>query len=153
MDCSREIEMRLEQVMPLIKEHLALGQNVRFGPQGTSMLPMLRQGRDKVVLSPVKGPLKKYDLPLYQRDNGAFVLHRIVRAGETYTCIGDNQYTLEHGIRQDQIIAVVSAFTRDDREIPVTDLGYRIYCRLWCGLRPVKRGCGKIKRLLFGTKM
>lgn len=152
MACSHEIELRLEQVMPLIKEQLANGQTVRFSPRGTSMLPMLRQGRDKVVLSAVKGPLKKYDLPLYQRDNGAFVLHRIVKVGQTYTCIGDNQYVPEPGIRQDQIIAVVSAFTRDDREIPVTDLGYRIYCRLWWWLRPVKRVCGKIKGLLRGNK-
>ena len=141
--------MRLEQLMPLIQERLAAGKSVRFGPRGISMLPMLRQGRDKVVLSPVTGPLKKYDLPLYRRDNGQFVLHRIVKVGDSYTCIGDNQYVLECGVRQDQIIAVVTAFTRDDREIPVTDFGYRAYCRLWHWLRPVKRFLGRCKRALF----
>ena len=144
-----EKNLRLEQLMPLIREQLAAGKSVRFSPRGISMLPMLRQGRDKVVLSPVTGRLKKYDLPLYQRDGGQYVLHRIVGVGETYTCIGDNQYALEHGIRQDQLIAVVTAFTRDDREIPVTDLGYRVYCRLWHWLRPVKRVLGACKRRLL----
>lgn len=136
--------------MPLIKEQLARGSSVRFGPRGISMLPMLRQGRDNVVISPVKGRLKKYDLPLYQRDDGSFVLHRVVKVGDTYTCIGDNQHELEHGIRDDQIIGVVTAFSRDDRDIPVSDLRYRVYCRLWHWLRPVKRVLGKVKRGILG---
>lgn len=132
--------------MPLIRERLAEGKTVRFFPRGVSMLPMLRQGRDRVVLSPVNGRLKKYDLPLYQRDDGHFVLHRVVAVGETYTCIGDNQYELEYGVRQDQIIAVVTAFSRDNREIPVTDFRYQLYCRLWHWFRPFKRVLGAIKR-------
>ena len=144
-----EKNLRLEQLMPIIREQLDAGKSVRFAPRGISMLPMLRQGKDKVVLSPVKGKLKKYDLPLYQRDSGQYVLHRVVGVGDTYTCIGDNQYALEHGIRQDQIIAVVTAFTRDDREIPVTDPAYRVYCRLWHWLRPVKRILGACKRRLI----
>ena len=95
------------------------------------MLPMLRQGIDKVVLSPLPQRLKKYDLPLYQRDNGQFVLHRIVEVGETYTCLGDNQFQKEPGLRQEQMIALVTAFTRKDREIPVTAWHYRLYCRVW----------------------
>lgn len=142
-------ELRLEQAMPLIREHLEKGQTVRFGPRGRSMRPLLRQGQDKVVLSAVTGRLKKYDLPLYQRDDGQYTLHRIVEVGETYTCIGDNQHVLEYGVRDDQIIAVVTAVVRNGREIPVTSLGYRIYCRVWHRLRPVKRILGKIRRFLF----
>ena len=117
--------------MPLIRETLAAGKKVRFSPRGISMLPMLRQGIDSVVLSPLPEKLKKYDLPLYQRDDGHFVLHRIVAAGDTYTCIGDNQFDYEPDVRPDQMIALVTAFTRGDREIPVSDLRYRIYCRVW----------------------
>ena len=128
----------LDDLMPLIREQLRTGQNVRFSPQGVSMLPMLRQGIDSVVLSPLPGKLKKYDLPLYQRENGKYVLHRIVKAGETYTCVGDNQFELERGLKHSQMIAVVTAFYRDGREIPVTDPAYRLYCRLWHGIRPAR---------------
>lgn len=121
----------MDLLMPLIKERLAVGQSVRFGPKGTSMRPMLRQGIDKVVLSPLPGKLKKYDLPLYQRDNGAYVLHRIVKAEDTYTCIGDNQFQLEPGVRSDQMIGVVTAFYRGAKRWEVTSCSYRLYCRLW----------------------
>ena len=124
-------EARLEQLLPLIEEKLGQGQSVRFMPMGVSMLPMLRQGRDSVVLSPAPKQLKKYDLPLYRRDNGKFVLHRIVKVDDTYTCIGDNQFQLEYGVRQDQVIAVVSAFCRGTREISVESFGYKLYCRVW----------------------
>lgn len=128
---SSDREIRLELLMPLIKERLAAGQSVRFAPKGTSMLPMLRQGIDSVVLSPLSGKLKKYDLPLYQRENGQYVLHRIVKAGDTYTCIGDNQFELEQGVRRDQLIGVVTAFYRGDKRHSVLEPGHRFYCRFW----------------------
>lgn len=121
----------LEELMPLIREQLAAGHRVHFSPQGVSMLPMLRQGVDSVILAPLSGPLKKYDLPLYRRGDGKYILHRIIRVGKTYTCMGDNQFTPEPGVTRDQMIAVVTAFCRDGRQISVTDPGYRLYCRLW----------------------
>lgn len=146
-------EARLEQLLPLIEEKLGQGQSVRFMPMGVSMMPMLRQGKDSVVLSPAPKQLKKYDLPLYRRDNGKFVLHRIVKVDDTYTCIGDNQFQLENGIRQDQVIALVSAFCRGNREISVEKLGYKIYCRTWHwsrGLRHFwRRGKNFLRRHLM----
>ena len=133
-----EKKMRLDDLMPLIRERLAAGQTVSFFPNGVSMLPMLRQGRDSVELSPAPERLKKYDLPLYQRDNGQYVLHRVVAVGKDYTCVGDNQFLLEPGVERRQVIALVTAFTRDGKRIEVTDLRYQIYCRLWCASRPLR---------------
>ena len=136
--------------MPIMREKLAAGKNVRLSPRGISMLPMIRQGMDSVVLSPLPEKLEKYDLPLYQRDNGQYVLHRVVEVGETYTCIGDNQFELEPGLRHDQMIAIVTAFSRGEREISVKSLSYRIYCRFWHYSRPIRhfwrRGIGWLRR-------
>lgn len=142
--------MQLDALMPVIRERLAEGQSVIFLPRGTSMLPMLRQGKDSVVLSAVPERLKKYDLPLYQRENGQYILHRVVNVGDAYTCIGDNQFVLEHGVGHHQMVAVVSAFVRDGRQIEADSPGYRLYCRVWCASRPVRhlwrRGIGWLKR-------
>ena len=147
-----QIAVTMDDLVPLFRERLAAGQSVRFSPRGISMLPMLRQGIDTVTLSPAPETLKKYDLPLYQRPDGKYILHRIVKTGDTYTCAGDNQFTLEPGVRQDQIIAVVTAFSRGDREIPVTSLLYQMYCRIWHYSRPVRhfwrRGIGWLRRHL-----
>ncbi len=149
----RKMESSLEQMMPLILEQLDTGGTVRFTPHGTSMQPMLINGRDQVELSRVTGRLKKYDLPLYRRDNGQFVLHRIVRVGEHYTCIGDNQYILEYPVRQEQLLAVVTGFVRDGKYYAVRQFSYKLYCRLWHWSRPVRhlylRGAGWLKRNVF----
>ena len=138
--------------MPLIQESLSAGQTVQISPRGVSMLPMLRQGIDSVVLSPISDDLKKYDLPLYRRENGKYVLHRIVDAGCTYTCMGDNQFTPEPGLCRDQMIAVVTAFYRGEKKHSVSEPGYWLYCRIWHYSRPLRRfwrrGMGWIRRHL-----
>ena len=147
-----EKQVSLEDLMPLIRENLGAGQSVRFSPRGTSMLPMLRQGVDSVVLSPVPEALKKYDLPLYRRDNGQYVLHRIVKAGQACTCMGDNQLAPELGVTREQMIAVVTGFYRRNKFYPVAHPGYRLYCRVWHHSRPLRRilrgGKALLRRLL-----
>ena len=147
-----EIEVRLEQLMPLIEQTLSEGKSVTFSPRGTSMLPMLRQKIDSVVLSPLPPRLKKYDLPLYRRDDGKYVLHRVIGVWESYTCIGDNQFVYENGLRHDQMIAVVTAFYRGEKLHSTEELGYKLYCRFWHFSRPLRhfgrRGIGWIRKHL-----
>ena len=141
--------IQLDEMIPLIQERLAAGESVKFTPNGISMRPMLEGGRDCVVLSPVRGKLKKYDLPLYRRDNGQYILHRIVRAGDDYTCRGDNQLYDETGVRQEQLIAVVTSFTRNGKTYSVTDFTYRLYCRLICWSRPFRRGFDRARQIVI----
>lgn len=155
MISSFEKEYRLEELLPLIREALANGQSIRYFPKGISMLPMLRQGIDSVVLSPFTGKLKKYDLPLYRRDDGHFVLHRIVKVKDTYSCVGDNQFGIENGVRHDQIIAVTTAFYRGEKRYSTRGFGYSLYCRFWHTTRWIRRYYRAVKnrlRALFSHK-
>ena len=148
MSSSSEKEYRLDELMPMIRAKLAAGESVVIGPKGTSMLPLIRQGVDFVELSPLPEKLKKYDLPLYQRSNGQYVLHRIVKARDSYTCIGDNQFDLERGVTYEQMIAVATAIYRGEKRIPVTAFSYRLYSRLWHWSRPVRCFGRRIKAVV-----
>ena len=147
----RKNEVRLEEVMPFFREQLAAGESVKFTPRGTSMKPMILGGRDQVILSPKPEKWKKYDLPFYQRDNGQYVLHRIVKVGDTLTCIGDNQYVYEEGVRPDQMIAIATGFVRKGKTYSTNRFAYRIYCRFWHFSRGIRyfflRVIRKLKRL------
>ena len=156
LDSLPELQLQLDELMPVIRERLTSGNRVRFMPRGVSMLPMLRQGVDSVVLSAAPEKLKKYDLPLYQRLDGKYILHRIVGVGEEYyACIGDNQFRVELGVARQQIIAIVSGFYRKDRYYSTDNLGYQLYCRVWHysrGLRYLwRKGVSRIKRHLGVT--
>lgn len=144
-----EKQLPMETIVSLIRESLSEGKSVRFSPNGVSMRPMLRQGKDSVVLSPVPERLKKYDLPLYQRKDGKYVLHRIVRVGDTYTCLGDNQLKEEAGLKHEQMIALVTGFYRGDRYRSVNGPLYWLYCRLWYFIRRLYRFCKRILRRLI----
>lgn len=149
MTSSNENVIFEAELMPLIRQRLAAGQTVRYLPfRGVSMLPMLRQGKDSVELAPLPEKLKKYDLPVYQYPSGKYVMHRVVDVKEDhYICLGDN--TLEYEkVRPDWMIGVVSAFKREDRRIPVDSRGYRIYCRIWVALFPLRKFLTRAKRLL-----
>lgn len=154
MDKIKEQFTRMDTLIPLIQERLSAGQSIRFSPKGTSMLPMLREARDTVTLSPLSAQLKKYDLPLYRRENGQYVLHRIIRVTENctqpaYTCMGDNQFTPEHGLKHDQMIALVTGFSRGGKEHSVEEHSYKLYCRLWYITCPARKLYRKIKRKLI----
>lgn len=141
---------RLEEIMPLIREELQCDRSVRIYPRGTSMLPMLREGRDSVVLSKIPESPNRFDVVLYQRSNGQYVLHRLVKNRDEYVFLGDNQFEHEHGIKLDQMIAYVSSFYRDNKEICVRNACYRLYCHLWYGSRKIRcfwrRGIGWVSR-------
>ena len=121
------------------EEQLRCCGKLIYTNQGDSMLPLIREGRDLVIIRPAAGRLKKYDVPLYRRDSGQYVLHRILSVRETdYVLCGDNRRKKETGITDRQIIGVLSAVVRDGKEIPVTSLKYRLYVHLWCDLFPLR---------------
>lgn len=107
---------------------------------GVSMMPLLRQHRDIMVISKrPEGRLKKYDAPLYRRPDGKYVLHRIVKVREKdYVIIGDNCIHREYGITDADIIGVLTAVVRDGKEIPVDNRRYQLYVHLWCDVLPLR---------------
>ena len=139
MASSPKFDLSEDELMLLVRERLAAGYKVRYLPfKGVSMLPMLRQGKDRVELGPLPQQLKKYDLPVYQMPNGKYLMHRVLKVTPThYICLGDN--TLEYEIiAPEQMIGVVTAFQRNGKRIEVTNLGYRLYCRIWGHTRPLR---------------
>ena len=107
--------------------------NLVYTNIGDSMMPLLRQKRDLVILKKPEGRLKKYDVPLYRRDNGKYVLHRVLKVRKKdYVICGDNRYHKEYGITDRHIIGVLASVVRDGKTISVTDWKYRLYVHLWC---------------------
>ena len=100
---------------------------------GDSMMPLLREHRDLVIIERPKGRLKKYDVPLYKRDSGQYVLHRILKVRKNdYVICGDNRYQREYGITDRHIIGVLTGVVRDGVTYSTSDWRYRIYLHLWC---------------------
>ncbi|MBO5896314.1 MAG: S24/S26 family peptidase [Clostridia bacterium] len=118
-------KVKLETLLPFIEEAFERNQKFKIPITGTSMNPLLYQGRDFVFIEKPVFPLEIGDIPLYRRDDGAFVLHRIVgKDVKGYTLSGDNQFLLEQGITDDHVIGVVTSMCIDGSLIEVTDPDY-----------------------------
>lgn len=154
-------EFYLADAIEVIEEILSGGGEFRMYPKGTSMLPLIVQGRDSVVLERnFECGAKKNDIAFYRRDNGQFVLHRVMRVSDdgTYVMCGDNQTALEYGIKREQIIGYVSRLYRGDKEFSLTSVRYKLYLLVWCFMpyrrleRFIKGKLRGLKRRLFEKK-
>lgn len=105
---------------------------------GSSMLPLLKEGRARVeVVSINLRQLKKGDVVLYKKNNGLLVLHRIIKskADDVYIVLGDHQVKNAECVNKQQIIAVAKGFYINGHYISENTLWYKIYKKVWiCSL-------------------
>lgn len=142
------INVDLFEMWPLISEVISSGGEFRLFPRGTSMMPLLREGTDSVVLVSPES-VQKGDIAFYRRANGQFVLHRVIRIKkDEYLMCGDNQYIIEHGIKKENILAKVAHIYRGDELLPDNDRKYARYIFFLPSRRIKKR----IRAMLSATK-
>ncbi|MBQ7346826.1 MAG: S24/S26 family peptidase [Clostridia bacterium] len=127
---------------------------------GVSMRPMLRNRRDRVIIKPVgEGRLSKWDLPLYRRPDGKYVLHRIIGVEDGYYIIrGDNTYAKEK-VPDEWILGVVTEFYRGERHVMADNKSYRRYAAFWQTVYPLRKPfhmarvfASRVKHKLFPKK-
>lgn len=144
-------DFKVEEMYPLICEIISSGGSFRVFPKGTSMLPTIRPREDSVELAAPKR-LKKYDIVLYKRPNGQFVIHRILslKNGKAHMC-GDNQVTVEKDIDIEAVVAKVVGIYKKERLFKNTDFSYKLYSFFWVNTRLVRRVFRSIKARIKKT--
>ena len=121
---------------------------------GVSMLPLIREGRDVLIIEAREpSALRKYDIVLFRRDHtrgrGRYILHRLLRTREdgSFFIAGDNCDEGEN-VLPPQILGVLTGLRRGEREIRLSGLRYRLYVALWCAPYPLR-----FQALRFGRFM
>ncbi|MBQ3118394.1 MAG: hypothetical protein IJC10_01350 [Clostridia bacterium] len=118
--CNREIQAAQVAIDALLESDIE--KNLRENKvyitktQGDSMAPMLKTG-DRVVIVPVTGSLKLYDVPVYRRGDH-FTMHRIMKITSSgYVICGDNRTYIERDIKDSDIVGVLSGFYKDGKYV------------------------------------
>ena len=120
-----------------------------YTTRGFSMRPLIRQGKDIVTIQRYTKPPQKYDVVLFQRKNGQYVLHRILKVYEgRYWIIGDNCITGEM-VNRDQIIGKMTSLKRNKRMIKETDRMYRLFSRVWYWIFPLRYCVWRVKMFVY----
>ena len=145
-----ERHQRVMQPEILLEEyrHLLKDENITALPlviSGNSMSPFLVHGRDTVYLSRLDRPAKRGDVLLYKRESGAYILHRVYKVEkDSYTMVGDAQTQLEQGIRQYQIIAIMTSALRKGKLQKKGSFWWEFFEKLWIRIIPLRPMLTKI---------
>ena len=134
-----------------IEKYLRETGKLTYKNAGVSMMPLLKQGRDLFTLEAYRGQsLKKYDVVMFKRKNGKYVLHRIININSdgTYEIMGDNCVTSENHIKKDAILGIMTSFVHRGREIKVDNRLYKMYVRFWWGITPFRIILKKMRRMV-----
>lgn len=114
---------------------------------GDSMYPLIKP-RDLLVIKRPELPLKRLDIPLYKRDSGQYVLHRIIKVRkDDYLICGDNRVGVESGITDRHIIGVLTEIIRDGETISVYSPKKRLYAHVYSDFMPIKRVIFRLKHV------
>ena len=121
-----------------VEEELVRTGSVRFRVKGVSMLPLLRNGRDEVVVRPVDlAAVKPGDILLF-RYRGRHILHRLIRQEDMiYHFRGDNAWSEEKCVSTDIVgcVEIVYRCRKRKGEVAcykaVSPHSFRWYCAVW----------------------
>lgn len=132
---------------------------VRIPLAGTSMYPLVRINRDYVTIVPLKRALKKGDIVLFLRQDGAYVVHRVRRcSGENVQTLGDNCRYPDAWIAQKDVYGLITRVERGKLCLQVDTPFWRGLGRIWMALLPARTvGYGTLrwiyrrgKRIFYG---
>ena len=142
-------KMGMDELEPIMLEILDSGGEFILRTHGTSMMPLLSDGNDGVVLVRPKGKCKKNDVVLYKRPTGQYVMHRIVALKDgKYVMRGDSQIINEYGVSDKMIAAVMKAYFKNGERVETDNPSYKKYVRKLPFVYAIRRTKFFLKRLL-----
>nr|WP_311471701.1 S24/S26 family peptidase [uncultured Porphyromonas sp.] len=110
-----------------ILSRLASGKRVKIRAKGSSMLPLIRDTRDTIVLSALSEDSIQVGRLLLVRIPQGYALHRVERIeGHIITLRGDGNPYQREQCTPDQVLAEATAILRGKK---VIELGSRLW---WC---------------------
>ena len=123
-----------------LEEEIAQGKPVRFRLKGHSMFPLLRNGKDEVILEKCFPEyLKPMDVVLF-RYNGGHVLHRIIqRNGNDLLIQGDGPIVAKEQCTINDVVGKVTGICRPSGKIlSVESWKWTLPSRLWRISNPLR---------------
>ena len=136
------------------EEELAKNGSIAFTNVGVSMKPLLKEGRDVMLIRAADGKsVRKYDAVLFRRPGitgrGEYVLHRVLKRlpDGSFWIVGDN-CTRGETVAPENVLGVLEAILRKGKRISVTAFSYRVYVFFWGVLYPLRILALKVWRAL-----
>lgn len=118
---------------PTAEEALASGKLLHIKPEGISMLPLIKAGRDSVYIGGTTfADVKKGDIILYRNEHHLLVLHRLVKKTPTaFYTVGDNQLVSAGPYYKEALLGKMIGMERKGKYHDSRQPSMRLYGKLW----------------------
>lgn len=124
---------------------------IAFVPGGNSMWPTLKNRGQSVVVIKKEERLNLFDVAFYSREDGKFVLHRVIEVAEDgYITCGDSQFTQE-AVKEEKVFGKMAGFYKGKRYVDCSDEKYLAKVKRW--YKNEKRRKRKVKAFYFGERV
>ena len=158
MDSASRHRLTSEQWCSLVEQGIDIPLTIPI--HGTSMLPLIRYGRDPATIVPLKREPLVGDIVLFRRRDVELVIHRVWQVlPDGVQTWGDNCRAKDRPVRRRDVLGLVVSVNRDGREIPLdTDRQRRsgvkwmtspIRRPLWFGYRKARSLAGRMIRRVW----
>lgn len=116
-----------------IKADLLDGRSVRLQAKGWSMLPMIWNERDALVLAPISQEQLKVGMIVFaQTGSGRYIIHRIARiVGTRIELRGDGNPYQEEYVHPQTVFGELVEVQQKNRCLKQGDWRWRAYALLW----------------------
>lgn len=136
-----------------VANRIAEGARVRMRAKGNSMMPMIRDAKDEIVLEkPNKQSFQKGRLLLVQLGNERYVLHRVKGIDSNRIVLqGDGNLSFVESCTPKDVIAEATTVIRNGVVIREGSFRWNVYRYLWPGsylLRRVALGVFRRMKLI-----
>ena len=116
-----------------VEKEIAEGRSVQFRLKGVSMYPLIREGKDEVLLSPCSHTdLNPMDVILFKY-NGRHLLHRIIRTDGHFLYIqGDGSVIAKEKCLYTDVVGKVEAVIRPSgKRISINNWRWQLPSFIW----------------------
>ena len=143
-----------KEYLDMVRQLLDQGHDrITVPVTGSSMIPFLHHG-DTVYVSKPDSPLKPGDIVLYQRANGQYILHRIVKVHKdgSFTMLGDAQAEREILPSAHQIHARVVQALHCGKPLRPRSFRWWFFRHIWIRMVPLRHPAMKLVAKLKNSR-
>ena len=113
---------------PKIEEIIQQDGQILETTHGVSMEPMLKQGRNPIVISRIDRAPKRRDVILFRVNTGKYILHRVIKVKkDCYITRGDNMLVTET-VHDNEVVGILTGYYKGEKYVDCQkNFGYRVY--------------------------
>lgn len=116
---------------------------------GSSMMPLIRQGKDPVTIAPLEHPIRIGDVVLLTTGADRYVVHRVWKiSGEKLRTLGDYCVNPDPWISKENVLGQAILYSRNNVKHRLDTTAARLWGRAWMAAFPLRKFCFQWRGIL-----